>query len=88
MLILLIFSFTHLCVTEAQADLARSLLAKERRDYRDEKQQEQQNGDEELRVRRRIVLVSQDVSVGVEPLEAAVAPAIETLGGRVDVSRR
>lgn len=88
MLILLIFSFTHLCVKEAQADLARSLLAKGRRDCRDEKRQEQQNGDEELRVRRRIVLVSQDVSVGVEPLEAAVAPAIEALGGRVDVSRR
>jgi NAD(P)-dependent dehydrogenase (short-subunit alcohol dehydrogenase family) len=36
----------------------------------------------------RIVLVSQDVAAGEEPLVAALSPAIAELGGRVDVSAR
>lgn len=34
----------------------------------------------------RVVLVSQDVAAGEEPLVQALSPAIEELGGRVDVS--
>lgn len=33
----------------------------------------------------RIVLVSQDVAAGEEPVLQALTPAIEQLGGRVDV---
>lgn len=34
-----------------------------------------------------MVLVSQDVAAGEEPVVQAVTPAIDELGGRVDVSR-
>lgn len=35
----------------------------------------------------RVVLVAQDVAAGEEPLVQALTPAIEQLGGRVDVSQ-
>lgn len=42
-------------------------------------------GDQADALLPRVVLVAQDVSAGEEPLTQALAPAIEQLGGRVDV---